>query len=353
MDRKGRKETQDGILSLDLLAGFSIFLLVLMAVFALVPSISAGSDRFGPDYDAIAYRTSVILAESPGDPVCPPWETVQMAAYDTISCIGLACFPQTPCILSEQKVNRLFCCSDPGAFSAQDIHRCLLFGNVSCRYNISVAAGKMNAMIGDPVPEHEYGYARRLIQIRTPAMARIDARTLREDLPPDTGAITAEITTRINSTLLANPVLPEPYRIHPASDPVTILLTNISDVFAGSDCCRAEIRSIDLVADGESYAGPGADALVQCSIDGMLTDPRVHPDIMNAGNLTLTLPPPLPFCGQEDSDGIVDLIMRIDYSFGETERSHPCLSGVLSYDYDSAELILPSLTSGVLEVCLW
>jgi hypothetical protein len=353
MDIGKWKINQDGILSLDLLAGFSIFLFAIITVFALLPSISAGFDVSEPDYDAIAYRTSVILAEYTGDPSNPPWETVPSTESDTISCIGLAGSKQTPCILSEQKVNRLFCCSGFDAFSVQDIYRCLLFENGSYRYNLSVAAGRTGAMIGEPVPEHAYGYARRLIQIRTPALAQIDARTLREDLPLDTYTVSAEIRTRINYTLLSNPVVPEPFRIHPESDPVTIVLTNISDVFAGSACCRAEIRSIELVESGVVDALPCVHALVQFSIDGTPTDPSMHPDIMNAGTLTLTLTPPLPFCGQDDGEGSVDLIVCIDYTFGETECSHPYLSGIQMFGYDSAELIFPSLTPGVLEVCIW
>ncbi|NLZ31190.1 MAG: hypothetical protein GX885_10720, partial [Methanomicrobiales archaeon] len=54
------------MLSLDFLAGFTIFLLALIMVVNMVPGLLAGLESSGIDYDAVAYRTGVILAEDPG-----------------------------------------------------------------------------------------------------------------------------------------------------------------------------------------------------------------------------------------------------------------------------------------------
>ena len=61
------------MLSLDFLAGFTIFLLALIMVVSMVPGLLAGLESSGIDYDAVAYRTGVILVE---DPVAgqSPWE---------------------------------------------------------------------------------------------------------------------------------------------------------------------------------------------------------------------------------------------------------------------------------------
>jgi|GEM_PF-1354902 len=351
MDITGRKVDQDGILSLDMLAGFSIFLLALIAVFAMVPSVLAGIDCSGADYDAVAYRTSVILAEYPGDPCYPPWETIPASASETISCLGLACSRQNPCILSEQKVERLFSCSDPEVFTSDDIRRTLLFEGVPCQYNLSIAAGELRVMKGNPVPEHEYGFARRLIQVRTPAIMSIDACSLDISLPPGASSRSADITTCFNYTSLADPAISEPYRIRPSSDQMTITLTNISEALAGSDCSGVQIQSIDVLVDGESSPVSLANDSFQLCIDGMGKDPQTHPDILGAGNLTLTLYPPLPFCDRDDV--IVDVILRLFYQFSDTESIHTCLAGVQFCDYDSDWITQPSLIPGVLEVCIW
>ena len=64
----------DGVLSLDFLAGFTIFMLALVMVLSMVPGLLAGLESSGIDYDAVAYRTGVILVEDPGWPAYPPWE---------------------------------------------------------------------------------------------------------------------------------------------------------------------------------------------------------------------------------------------------------------------------------------
>ena len=73
-----------GMLSIDFLAGFTIFILALIMVINLVPGILVGLESQSIDYDAVAYRTSVILTEDPGWPANPSWEYIDLAHKDEI-----------------------------------------------------------------------------------------------------------------------------------------------------------------------------------------------------------------------------------------------------------------------------
>jgi len=66
---------ETGTLSIDFLAGFTIFLLALIWVLSMIPGLLIGLQSYTIDYDAVAYRTGVILVEDPGWPASPGWET--------------------------------------------------------------------------------------------------------------------------------------------------------------------------------------------------------------------------------------------------------------------------------------
>ncbi len=55
-----------GALSIDFIVGFTIFLIAFIWVVSLVPGLLINLQGFTIDYDAVAYRTGVILVEDPG-----------------------------------------------------------------------------------------------------------------------------------------------------------------------------------------------------------------------------------------------------------------------------------------------
>jgi hypothetical protein len=65
-----------GIMSIDFLVGFTIFMITFIWVATLIPGLFIGIQSHTIDYDAVAYRTGVILVEDPGNPALPsvPWE---------------------------------------------------------------------------------------------------------------------------------------------------------------------------------------------------------------------------------------------------------------------------------------
>ncbi len=61
-----KKSRDSGNLSIDFLAGFTIFIVAFVWVISLVPGLLIDLQAFTIDYDAVAYRTGVILVEDPG-----------------------------------------------------------------------------------------------------------------------------------------------------------------------------------------------------------------------------------------------------------------------------------------------
>ena len=98
----------DGNLSIDFLVGFTIFMITLIYVATLIPTLFIGLQSNSIDYDAVAYRTGVILAEDPGMPYNPSWETLPNISDSEILRFGLALSKDTPNILTPEKINRFF-----------------------------------------------------------------------------------------------------------------------------------------------------------------------------------------------------------------------------------------------------
>lgn len=97
-------------LSLDFLAGFTIFMVAFIYVASLIPSLLLGLQSSTIDYNAVAYRTGVILVEDPGAPVS--WENpgIYPDYYIQTNGIrfGLALSKDTPNILSQAKIKPVF-----------------------------------------------------------------------------------------------------------------------------------------------------------------------------------------------------------------------------------------------------
>lgn len=179
-------------LPVDFLVGFTIFILSLIMVANYVPSLLVGLQRTtGIDYDAVAYRTGVVLVEDPGEPPgipigndptsfpgtdWRPWEFRD--SKDQISRFGLALERNTPNILSINKINRFFCTT---FFNDDNYRSKLLFSSYQYGYNITLknispmkpGEPLLNLSIGQPYPAG-YGYIRRYVVIKQNPNATID-----------------------------------------------------------------------------------------------------------------------------------------------------------------------------------
>ena len=178
---------------MDFLVGFTIFIFSLIIVANMVPSLLVGLQRTTAiDYDAVAYRTGVILVEDPGEPTVPDnylvhdpaqyrWDSKTPAYLKTLmqgsSAVrfGLAVSRESPNILSQRKINVFF---DP-AFTVEDFRKSLIYGALNYGFNITLT--RLDTpdpwSIGSPYPEGRYGYIRRYVKIKNYTDATVTNET--------------------------------------------------------------------------------------------------------------------------------------------------------------------------------
>ena len=167
-------KSDEGIMSVDFLAGFTIFIIAFIWAATMVPSLFIGLNAHTVDYDAVAYRTAVILVEDPGvagSSVTGPWE-IQEDKRDVVR-FGLARAKDTPNILDENKIARFFCSTV--FIYPEDYQQRVIFGDYPYRFNISLKISGEEGVrsVGDILPEG-YGYIRRAVKIREGSNATID-----------------------------------------------------------------------------------------------------------------------------------------------------------------------------------
>ena len=90
--------TEDsGIMSIDFLVGFTIFLITFIWVATLIPGLFIGLQSHTIDYDAVAYRAGVILVEDPG--AVGPLVTYDRSGEKVNTWLGW--YPEKEIIISE------------------------------------------------------------------------------------------------------------------------------------------------------------------------------------------------------------------------------------------------------------
>jgi len=269
-------------LPVDFLVGFTIFILSLIMVANFVPSLLVGLQRTsGIDYDAVAYRTGVVLVEDPGWPAgipigsdpylfftMPDWRPWEfMEDKNQISRFGLALTRDTPNILSINKINKFFNTTlfdDQFDSTKNDYRGKLLFSPYQYGYNItlqnisSMKAGEpaLKMSIGQPYPA-VYGYIRRYVLIKQNPNATInmadpvtnsyynaqDAARICVNLSsnprplplvPLTGC-NQQFTINLTGSVLYNPSIDTPFKIDLQREPLIINIRGLHTLLNNSD----------------------------------------------------------------------------------------------------------------------
>src|SRR5208283_3087370 len=171
-----------GNLSIDFLAGFTIFMITFIYVATLIPGLFIGLQSRSIDYDAVAYRTGVVLVEDPGMPYNPSWETLSNTSDSQILRFGLALSKDAPNILSPEKINRFFCSTE--FVYPYDYQSRAVFGDYPYQFNISfqMAGSNVTQSVGDILPE-DYGYSRRVVKVKEHSNATLDFSNFNPDGP--------------------------------------------------------------------------------------------------------------------------------------------------------------------------
>jgi hypothetical protein len=347
------------VLSLDFLAGFTIFLLALIMVVSMVPGLLAGLQSSGIDYDAVAYRTGVILVEDPGWPVNPPWEQYGRDHKDEIQRMGLAVSKDTPNILLSTKVERFFenASTEDPFFTEDDYHNKVIFGDYPYSYNISLSSGNDLWQTGDPLPPG-YGYIRRVVKIKEPSVAEINesissAYTIDPSAPEWQNSTARNFTVRLDFGHLLDPTVSPAYRIDPRIEPVNVTITNF-DAYLNNTYDSATLKSVTFQkAEPDSPPVPLRWLSYSEEEPDLYTlhlDEDSHsltPNEPVNSSISLVLKPAfMTFMGP---NSILDI--RFNFEEEEDEPPHTNIAGTFPYNYDNVNS--PPLKTGVLEVAIW
>ena len=373
MDAIRRIKDEDALLSIDFLAGFTIFILSLIMVISFVPGVLAGIQSDNIDYDAVAYRTSVILVEDPGAPDNPSWNlmgTYDMQHKDDIQRLGLAVSKDTPNILSRAKVDKFFN-NDPDSgftFNAEDYRDKVIFGDLTYLYNISLKVEDGTPYYadgGDAVPTFQYGYVRRLVKVKEPSVAEINSTRL----APYSGVLDKNITSssadfavQIPYEVLIDRSVNPAYRIDPQSEQLRI---NLTEMLPFLNNTNGDIESMNFTHmrlykqqdDGSMILIPGLypfdNDTYSLTFDGIpvpATGGSPEP-ISNTSVITMVLYPPLPFSNEISS--VLNVNFNFSYVYVDNSTSHNYLTGAYQYDYNTSNVTQPKLVDSVMEVAIW
>ncbi len=345
-------------MSLDFLVGFTIFMLALIMVVSMVPGLLAGLESSGIDYDAVAYRTGVILVEDPGWPVYPPWEMNDEVHKDEIQRMGLAVSKETPNILLSTKVDAFF---NDSFFTPDDYRSKVIFGDIPYSYNFSLNTSHPDGsydlkQVGDPLPPG-YGYIRRVVKIKEPGVAVINGTTF----APQYTSLSSnqEFIARLNFSKLLDPSVGAAYRIDPRTEPVNVTITNFG-AYRNVTCPLSDNATLKTVTFWKkdptrpipqftkipfSYDVPDSD-LYTLFLDGV--SKNLTPGVEVDENISLVLKPAATSLFTLDQNSILDIRFNFD---DDPMRTN--ITGIHHYDYNMTNVTRPDLKAGVMEVAIW
>jgi len=385
----------NGNLSIDFLVGVTIFMVAFIWVATLVPNLFIGVSSHGIDFDSVAYRTGVILAEDPGVTIMDTswWEFQPDSGKDNIERFGLAISKQTPNILSEVKVKRFFDSDDTGVFSSDDYREKVIFGDYPYRFNISLLEeGQPPRFVGEERPKN-YGYMRREVKIKHSSNATIDktdvvkfrlnnSDTNGPSLIRDGNVTYHDFVIEINRTKLLsgnitnpiiNPNYNDAYRIDPRSEEINITVEGFHDsppigrwVTDKGFYTTVNLSCVTL-SQSTSEEDPAPIEMPRQLYKNYLYHnmnlamPVDAPfELLTPDNLTFIFKPGF-FPGAYDR-GSIYITLRFEVAAPNPDPGPPTKglqylntsqSGPWEYTYNATEVTQPVLTNGVMEVAVW
>ena len=355
-------------LSIDFLVGFTIFLLAFIWVLSIIPGLLIGLQAFTIDYDAVAYRTGVILVEDPGQKSTneTSWEIATFQQdYNKADVLrfGLAVSREDPNILSLDKVNRFF---DNTTFNyPDDYHNRSIFGDYPYRFNISlkyIGSSESVRSVGDVLPEG-YGYIRRFVKIKNMSNATIDGSN--PALLKTKGYINGDNeTTHVFSILLNNTgligegslVKDAAYQIIPKQESFMINLTYINSTLFNRESCFNISLNNTIVTDGTRTI---------TFFDPIIDEVPIHMTTPQPVKYNVTI----PYNTTANRKGINWEAPQI-YIFLTFDLINPTCPGItgsqflnstnktpldrsFDYNYDFHNVTQPKLRDAVVEVAVW
>ena len=338
-----------GNLSIDFLAGMTMFMIALIWIATMIPGLLIGLQSRSIDYDAVAYRTGVILVEDPGMPANPSWDNEYKIRNDEIERFGLTISKETPNILKLSKVNRFFCST---SFSyPDDYQQRVIFGDRPYRFNISLTTfdGMMNNSVGDIKPDG-YGYIRRIVKMKYPSNATIQAPNFKNS-GPSANVTTHIFSLNINCTHLIGDERNPAYQINPLRDQIMVNITNLSKARVFTDETNLiDLSTINIYRQNPSQTFGQVRTVDYGYIDGGSTLSAIpYPGIID--NVSVIFPAGYFYGMANDNTNLY-----INYTFTLTQKDNFFNNSFTSpypYDYNPSRVTQPRLNEGVLEVAIW
>ncbi|MDK2973755.1 MAG: hypothetical protein PWP08_126 [Methanofollis sp.] len=346
----------EGLTSIDFLVGFTIFCLALIVAAGMVPGMLAKLQSATIDYDGVAYRTSVILAEDPGwfeDASGGTGSRWESRPDDAIQRMGLAVSKDTPDILSSAKITRFFNRTKDPAFYRDR----LFFSDMPYSFNITLKAeDDFNCTLGDRTPAGEYGYIRRAVLVKNASFATLNFS--RDDVLGDYADPTTApgSTSTFNVSLNFSELLDRPpaYRIDPFGEEITITLVDLSKTFNGTTTPKANLNSVTLWRWSSTSSMPShvypdpPDASSHLYVDGYPNECTLPVNVTQ--NLTLVLEPGF-FTGKAAETSVMDL--RFTFDNNGYPATNTTIKGTFDYTPSDSNVTVPALKPAVLEVAVW
>lgn len=372
-NRSGGRLDDSGILSIDFLAGISIFIITLIIAATMVSGLLISLQTKKIDYDAVAYRTGVILVEDPGEPntqfnyltitEADQWEFIGYDQKDKIRRFGLTLYKSTPRVLAEQKVLSFFNQAQfPRAqFSDKSEYRDrMIAGDYPYNFNVSLEVlGGKTYKIGDTFDPHSsYGYIRRVVLVKNQTGTDIDMYRYIENDYPDSDNFSVELTYG----WLLNQERGPQYWIEPPKEDITINLMNVSAIKNLSQSSNVTLKNINITFDGRLLDGTEVTGVhlpyghFVALIDGFPYDFEwgyfgyTYPPVNNTINITF----PAGFFIPPSAYAEITLIrMNILYEFDQNTTNLSQYNQLYEYLPGSDGFIQPPLNPAILEVLVW
>jgi len=332
----------DAVTTFDFLVGFTIFIIAFIFVAAMIPHtlFSVQSSRI--DYDAVAYRTGVILTEDPGmpaSPTFPVWE--QKADPGDVIRMGLSVEQGTAHILSKGKVERFF---NKSFFTyPDDFRRALLFGDYPYSCNITLTMLDNLTIIDDrsihsigPNPPDLYGSVRRVV-VKEPSVLKIDGHFNHDFNYTGNGTPPQRFSVDLQMSQLVDPSVDPLFRIDPRTDPIQIEIRNFSS-YLNKSATEAELDRVIIFRNDVPITFPA----YEIWLDGNAT-PATLPASLNRSLYFRLYAVPEPPWGSADT-------IMITFVFDDDPPA-TLITGTHPYDYRNATF--PDPKQGILEVAVW
>jgi hypothetical protein len=365
---------ESGQLSIDFFIGLSIFLITLIIAATMISGLLVGLRSKTIDYDAVAYRTGVILVEDPGEPNAvfnyntiteeDQWEFIGADQKDLVRRFGLTLYKSTPRTLSEKKINSFF---DTTQYNyPSDYRERIIFGSYPYRFNIKLYDITNNQLISE-VGDHynadsSYGYIRRVVLVKNQTRAVVDMNTYHP--APGDGKFKVELDYQklMNIDRAPNYIAPQ-YWVEPPKENITINLTNIGGIRNLSQNNTVRLNTIRIEYRGQSLSGTEVTGELPLAVEDVIIDgtsvtyewPGGTGDDTNVSS-TVNITLPAGFFIQSSAYADVAFTkMNISYEFDQSTVN--VSEGNNIYFYDDRNLdqgfTPPSLKPAILEVRVW